>query len=188
MTSTQQDRIRLKNLKVAEFASEETLCFSATVLFDGQPIAEAHNDGHGGCTFLRRLSGTDARMAAAEDFASSLPPLTMDNHDPKDRSRRLTIRLTLETLVDHLASSMHADRRLRATFNRDIANKVLFITGGRLLYLRGLSLKRVPDTTALFAELRARHADITILAELPKEDAFALWTKHAVNGKPETSP
>jgi hypothetical protein len=54
-TITKQDRITLKNLKVADFASEETLCFTATVVFDGTPIAEARNDGHGGSTFLRAL-------------------------------------------------------------------------------------------------------------------------------------
>ncbi|WP_166737498.1 hypothetical protein [Pseudomonas aeruginosa] len=35
-TITRQDRITLKNLKVADFASEETLCFTATVMFDGR--------------------------------------------------------------------------------------------------------------------------------------------------------
>src|SRR3546814_10803069 len=48
---TKQDRITLKNLKVADFASEETMCFSATVVFDGTPLAEARTDGHGGSTF-----------------------------------------------------------------------------------------------------------------------------------------
>ena len=36
-----QDRITLKHLKVADFASEETLCFNATVLFDGVAIADS---------------------------------------------------------------------------------------------------------------------------------------------------
>ena len=39
-----QDRITLKHLKVADFASEETLCFTATVLFDGVAIADARLD------------------------------------------------------------------------------------------------------------------------------------------------
>ena len=59
-TITRQDRITLKNLKVADFASEETLCFTATVMFDGRPIAEARNDGHGGSTFVRALQGQAA--------------------------------------------------------------------------------------------------------------------------------
>lgn len=66
---TKQDRITLKNLKVADFASEETMCFSATVVFDGTPIAEARNDGHGGSTFVRALNGKAALLAQAEAFA-----------------------------------------------------------------------------------------------------------------------
>ena len=49
-----QNRVSLRNLKIADFASEETLCFSATVLLDGQPIAEARNDGHHPCRALTR--------------------------------------------------------------------------------------------------------------------------------------
>ncbi|WP_212667657.1 hypothetical protein [Pseudomonas aeruginosa] len=73
-TITQQDRITLNNFKVAEFASEETLCFTAIVEFDGIPIAEARNDGHGGSTFVRALQGQAALLAQAEEFARSLPP------------------------------------------------------------------------------------------------------------------
>ncbi|NPY62119.1 hypothetical protein DZ967_024995, partial [Pseudomonas aeruginosa] len=73
-TITKQDRITLKNLKVADFASEETLCFTATIVFDGIPIAEARNDGHGGSTFLHALNGKAALLAQAEAFAKGLPP------------------------------------------------------------------------------------------------------------------
>ncbi|MBS3685068.1 hypothetical protein [Klebsiella quasipneumoniae] len=52
-----QQRITLKSLKVADFASEETLCFTAIVLFDGEPVADASNDGHGGMTFVRSRDG-----------------------------------------------------------------------------------------------------------------------------------
>lgn len=44
--------ITVKNVKIAEFMSEETLCFTATVYQDGKRIGEAKNDGHGGCTFV----------------------------------------------------------------------------------------------------------------------------------------
>lgn len=65
-TITKQNRITLKNLKVADFASEETLCFTATVVFDGVPIAEARNEGHGGSTFVRALLGQAALLSKAE--------------------------------------------------------------------------------------------------------------------------
>ena len=71
---TKQDRITLKNLKVADFASEETLCFNATVVFDGTPIAEARNDGHGGSTFLHALNRKAGLLEEEDAFASGLPP------------------------------------------------------------------------------------------------------------------
>lgn len=39
----------LKNLKVCEWASEETTCFTATMYVDGKRVGEVSNDGHGGC-------------------------------------------------------------------------------------------------------------------------------------------
>src|SRR3546814_9752410 len=114
---TKQNRITLKSLKVADFASEETMCFSATVVFDGTPIAEARNDGHGGSTFLRALSGKAALLAQAEAFAKGLPPaplnLGQEGEDPH------YIHMTLAFRVDDIADAMHEERQVRAAFKRD---------------------------------------------------------------------
>lgn len=40
----------LKNLKVHDDMSEETVCFSADLVCNGKVIAHCSNDGHGGCT------------------------------------------------------------------------------------------------------------------------------------------
>lgn len=42
--------ITLKNIKVAKFMSQETLCYSATVYVDGKKAGHSENDGHGGCS------------------------------------------------------------------------------------------------------------------------------------------
>ena len=172
---TKQDRITLKNLKVADFASEETMCFSATVVFDGTPIAEARNDGHGGSTFVHALNGKAALLAQAEAFAKGLPPAPLDlGHEGEDPHY---IDMTLDFLIDELADAMHAERKVRAAFNRDIGNKVLFI--------KGIKLKAIADRKAYFASLRARQAQpIVILAELPPEQAFDLWKQHVLGDKP----
>ncbi len=44
-------QVTLKNLKICNFASEETICFQATVYVDGKKAGTAQNDGKGGCTF-----------------------------------------------------------------------------------------------------------------------------------------
>jgi len=50
MTSkaTTSPKIELKNLKVAEFASQETTCFEATVYVDGKRFCTVRNEGSGG--------------------------------------------------------------------------------------------------------------------------------------------
>lgn len=180
MTCTiDQSRVTLRNLKVAEFASEETMCFSATVLFDGVPIADARNDGHGGCTFVRPRKGAADRLAEAEVFAKSLPALVIERDDPKEPSRKLAIDITLDFLVDHLAGELHDDRKMRLAFNRDIANKVLYIRADRLCFLRRVKLKEIRDRNALFALVREKcGTKVVILNELAREEAFALWSKH----------
>ncbi len=186
MTSTIQQRITLRSLKVAEFASEETLCFSATVLFDGNPIALATNDGHGGATFLRPLESAESRtrLREAEAFASSLPAEVTDYPDPRDGTRKMTIEITLDYVVDSLAAQQHTDKKVRSLFNRDMNNKVLFFKGDRLLFLKGIKPKSIADKPTFFARLREKQgADIVILHELPREEAFARWTQHTFDGE-----
>lgn len=46
-------KIELRNVKHAEFASQETNCFRATVYVDGEKAGEANNEGCGGPTSVR---------------------------------------------------------------------------------------------------------------------------------------
>jgi len=41
----------LKNVKICEWASEETTCFEATLYIDGKSIGRVHNEGCGGAHF-----------------------------------------------------------------------------------------------------------------------------------------
>ncbi|VFR23714.1 FIG01218499: hypothetical protein [plant metagenome] len=187
-TTIKQDRIALKNLKAADFTSEGTLCFTATVIFDGIAIAEARNDGHsdGGMTIIHAHEGKTAQLAEAEQFAKSLPPDTLKGgvSGEGDEPVTIIINITLDYLVDQLAEAMQADRKLRTAYTREIHNKVLLIQNGKLLFLKGIKLKAIADRPAYFAALRARQKDpIVILAELPPDEAFALWKQHVLGGE-----
>ncbi len=180
MSELKQTRITLKRLKVADFASEETLCFEATVMLDGVPIAEARNDGHGGVTILRAVKGAEAKLRAAEAFAKALPPLITDGPDPTDPTRKLELPMSLDFLVDLLASHEHEDKRLRSLFRRDLAKKLLFVANNRLLYLKGVNLKicTAEEIRRFHTQIRAEHGPETpILSELSEEEAFALWKR-----------
>ena len=65
-----QPVITLKNVKHAEFNSQETECFQATVYKDGKRWCTAENEGHGGCTNFSPLSGNKNKnlYAEIEDF------------------------------------------------------------------------------------------------------------------------
>lgn len=176
-----QKRITLKNLKVADFASEETLCFTATVLFDGMPIAHASNDGHGGATFLHSMPDTRKLLQEAEVFAKSLPAHVTDHPDPADHSRKMIIDITLEYLVDCLAGQIHSGRKLRTLFNRKMRSKVLFCKAGVLFSLNNLKPADIKSKAEFYASLRKKEgADIIILAELSPDEAFALWKRYGV--------
>ena len=65
-TASNLTRLTLKSFKTVKWMSEETVCFTASVLIDGKLIGEASNEGHGGCTFLHFVS--PAAEATAEQF------------------------------------------------------------------------------------------------------------------------
>ena len=65
--------ITIKNLKVAEFASQETLCFEATVYVDGVRAFVAENQGRGGCNFYHPVGANGAALLKqAEAHAASV--------------------------------------------------------------------------------------------------------------------
>ena len=81
---------------------------------------------------------------------------------------------------------MQQPEKVRAAFERDLGNKVLFIKGGMLLFIDGINLKSIADRKAYFASLRARQAQpIVVLAELGQDEAFALWKQYVLGETPE---
>lgn len=147
------------------------------LVFDGVAIAEASNDGHGGMTFIH------VQLAEAQQFTKSLPPDTLEGGISDEDDEPLVIEISLDYLVDQLAEAIHAGRKLRTAYSRDTNSKVLLIRDGELLFLKGVKLKAITDRTAYFAALRARRQQPMILAELPPDEAFALWKQHVLGSE-----
>jgi hypothetical protein len=64
--------LSLKGYKSVAWMSEETVCFTATVLLDGKIVGEASNEGHGGSTFVRFVS--PLAESTAQEFAKAAKP------------------------------------------------------------------------------------------------------------------
>ncbi len=94
--------ITLKNLKVAEFASEETVCFQATVYVDGKRFCIASNEGHGGPDRYDPLTRDGNIDEAIHEIGLRVNPLAKRKHGETrgpDGERRQKIN-TPDGLVD----------------------------------------------------------------------------------------
>ncbi len=121
------NRVTLKNVKHAKFASEETECFEATVYFDGKRVGTCGNDGHGGCnrwSFDRRSDTGGKLYEELAAYAASLPPEPYDLGEGRTGS----IQPDADSLVDTALADWLTERDLK----RLLSDKVVFIEGNVL--------------------------------------------------------
>jgi hypothetical protein len=76
------DRVELRDLEINQPMSEETLCYSATVVVDGEIACTAKNRGRGGKTFLTAYLETNGdertrhkNVGLLREIADELPPV-----------------------------------------------------------------------------------------------------------------
>ena len=100
-------RITLKGLKHAAFASQETLCFSASIYLDGRKVGDVHSDGMGGDACLY--------------FADYMVERNLAN-EIRDAIQRFdgetTPRMGLSDLVVDIAEEMVEEKKIAAFIKR----------------------------------------------------------------------
>lgn len=141
-------KIELKNLKINERLSEETVCFSATVYVDGKRAFEACNRGHGGANEYHGDCG------AAAAYAATLPPYT---------SPVGSLPYDLDMLIGDLIEAAQFERALK----RDL-KRVVFVDNGKYF------LTKADATPDMIAAVVKRYPTATILNTMPFADAVAL--------------
>lgn len=99
-------KIEIKNLKIAKFASEETLCFQCSIIIDGKNAGTASNDGHGACNrYHFKDRETEKRFM---EYCESLPPVQFDGGSlPSDAD------LVIGGLIDKIESEREFKRWCR---------------------------------------------------------------------------
>src|SRR5215468_2227103 len=129
--------LSLKNVKVNDRLSEETVCFTATVCVDGKPVGTAANRGTGGCN---EYHWTDREAGRAlEEWAARQQ--TEFNFDKLDQ------------LVDPL--------RMQAELKQKLSRKTRKSTWFRLKGDRGEDWRTIsqPYSPAIGLYLRKKHGD-----------------------------
>ena len=152
-------RITVKGIKYAEFASEETNCFTASVYLDGKRLGEAHNDGHGGETWFHPYMVDDkAKMAESEAYAESLPPM-----DCSDIGAADLLPMTLELLINSIVVdylNAKTEKAFEAKMKRLCNTKVVLKEGDAYFTISGKYQSQRKD------QIVAKYPNATIMNEV----------------------
>ncbi len=156
-------KVELKNIKIVQALSEETLCFTAVAYVDGIKTFYVSNRGHGGCheyTEVDCKAETRARFDAVDAWAKSLPP---EHHNGMEFPR------DLDCVIDDLV----IEHELRQILKRMTKGKIAFIRNNKLW----TQTLRNPDPNYMgFAieTFKAKNPEAQVLNDMPEEDAIAL--------------
>tara|TARA_R100000152_G_C6772887_1_gene200014 strand:- start:1324 stop:1827 length:504 start_codon:yes stop_codon:yes gene_type:complete len=161
--------ITVKNVKIAEFASEETLCFQATVYVDGKRAFTAHNDGHGGSNYYYPLKGgTRDAIKSVEKYAAALPKIETTlpsfNTDGSDDC------FSYQPDIDHLVNEAVEDFQIQKDVKRLLKKVAIFDDGEIYTFnIAGRDAPRVRN------QIEERHPKCIILNLEPLDEAVKLY-------------
>lgn len=116
-------KIELKNLKYAEFASQETHCFEASLYVDGKRIGVVANDGRGGCNGYTPHTAWETINEYAKTLPAKKYTMNTRNEDGTFTPNEVDLPADADTVIDGLVVEALYARDLK----RAMANKIMFI-------------------------------------------------------------
>jgi len=155
--------IELKNIKHSAWASEETHCYQATLYVDGVKWGTVSNAGHGGCDEFDGVGRYDWYTLAElnKRIKKTYEPYTYE-----DKS----LDQNLEMVCGDLVNQWLRDK----DFNRAMKSKVLF-TKPDVQGVWQLAVKKPLTLEVMLAKAKAQHPQYTYLADLPVDEAKAIY-------------
>jgi len=169
------DELELKGFKHAEFASQETHCFEASVYFKGKKIGVVSNEGHGGCDDFSPCGNLEdgsyhKNNEIFKDACWHMKDEGVWVSEWDGSENPLTIDVWCCDQVNKFLS--HRD------FKKYMKSKVVFIdpTSDKPNAVRYFSFKGVRKITQQHIDhIVAKYKDYKILNVLPEAEAWKLW-------------
>lgn len=146
--------IELKNVKYAEFASQETHCFEASIYIDGKRAGTVNNDGRGGSNFYHPPKMEEAINA----YAATLPATKWKLDD-----KELEIKQDADTVIGDLLVAYLYGRDLK----RALSNRIIFVNKDGILKETKTFTKDRLAAILLTPDLPKRLGSDTILNFMP---------------------
>jgi hypothetical protein len=142
-------KLELKNVKINEAFSEETLMFKADLYVNGKKVAYANNDGRGGCTFYSAYS-VELRLllAQAEEWAKALPS-TFHTYG----SKTIEIKSNLEHWIDDVVYAISNKKEIakhKKKLEKDMLKGICYgnDNGYKILSWKGYTLEQILNRNA----------------------------------------
>lgn len=149
--------ITLKNIKIADFLSQETTAYIATLYIDGRKIGTVENDGHGGCDLFHPENGQDSykRFDAAEAWSKAA---TGDD-----------LEMVCAKLLDDYETAKDLKRLLKS--------KILYTKDGDLFEMRWRNCRKLEAKH--FQVFAKKHPTVVTLNSMPFNEALAVYKECA---------
>lgn len=158
-------KITIKNLKIAKFASEETLCFEATVYVDGEKAFTAHNDGRGGCDMYHPIGERGKELLEkAEAWAKAQPKIVDDKL--MDGGKPFEYQPDLEHYVQEAITVVEIERDVKKITKNTLAGFV-----GTDLFTWKIS----PQHPQAREKIKEKHPSVQFLNDMPLDKAVAAY-------------
>ena len=161
-------KLELKRFKSYPRMSQETDAFNTDVVYEGVVVADAENDGHGGCTFVRL---NDKGRAFPEIVAAEKIPEFSDGEFNKGSLVQM-----VDNLVEELLKAKWVEKQ-RKRVAKQLAANILF---NKLGDMHGIfrSYKVGGRDLVAFAKEIAERPDVyRVLNLMPFEAAFNLLVR-----------
>lgn len=167
----------IKNLKT--FRSNDGGGFNASLYRDGTKVADVDDEGNGGSLMFHWLDHKAPRVALTRpSHVRTAPGATYTRHATPEEARLLAYADTLPPIKAHglvipedeetVVSSLVADHEFMAKARRAFKTKVVGIQGDAMVTVNR------PPTPENIARVRAQHPAITVVSDLPVDDALAM--------------
>jgi len=155
-------KIELRGIKYSAFASQETLCYEASIYIDGVRVGTVDNDGRGGSDNVHPWEVAER----IDEYAKGLPKFTCEWID-KETGRPGEIHQNHEIIFGELMN----DHLIKKDLKGFLASKIVYTSDGKLYATNAKSASELKIALAKPDLKQQLKADV-ILNLLPFDEAL----------------
>ena len=151
--------IKLKNIKHAAFASQETHCFTATVYLDDERFCTVRNEGFGGCDDFQPLKGGNN-----SDLYAKIKEIDAELGKEILKCDGFEIENSIEIVIGDLVNKWLEEKEMKK-----ILKKVAYLGKGGDIYT--VNMKPTPENLERVKKQKWWDEKYTFLNTMPIEQA-----------------